>query len=1246
MHLSTGDLLRAAVKEKTDVGLQAQRLMEAGKFVPDPLVIGLIREAIKTDACKYGFILDGFPRTQAQARALDAVLAGSGEKVTSVINMSVPDHDLVERVTGRLIHRSSGRSYHVTFKPPQVAGLDDITGEPLYQRPDDNEATLRKRLDAFHKQTIPVLLHYRHVTRTIDASVHPDVVTKSAFAAVQGKKQFRQILILLGPPGCGKGTQAPALAARYTLVHLSTGDMLRAAVKAGSAIGKAAQAVMEAGRLVSDNIVVDIIQEAIQHRRCRNGFILDGFPRTVPQARMLDDMLARSGEAVTHVMNLQVPERLLVERITGRWIHKASGRSYHTKFNPPKVPLKDDVTGEALEQRKDDNEITLRTRLAAFRDQTLPILAHYHHSSIARSVDASLAPAQVTPALFKAVRGHQGRRVVLLVDPGGKSAQVQLLCQRYSLAHLSLDALLRDESQSNTEVGNRIMAAIAQDRPPSEDDLCVVLAKAILREECRLGFVLKGYPTSVQQARLLDTILSNSGERVSHVLHFSNTASSPLDDTPSLLAHYSNVTRTLDASQAENLVAKAVLRAMEGQKQFRRIIILTGPPGCGKGTQAPLLAEKYALAHLSTGDLLRAAVKAQTDVGKLAKAVMEAGKLVSDDIVVGIIEEAIKDPRCRAGFILDGFPRTVTQARMLDRMLAGTGEEVSCVLSICVPDTALVERIVGRRIHKASGRSYHVKFNPPKVADVDDVTGEALTKRADDNATTLRSRLKAFHQQTQPILAHYNEIVRSIQGAGSPAATTAGVLAAASLGGEEQRRVHCQFRKIVIVAGAGVDSALAARDIAKKHQLRLIAPSQTLADAPPGSQAADLCRKIQDGEYVSDKAVVALFADALSLEAAPMGCVLEGFPFTVEQAHLLDDMLVQRGESVSAVVHLERGERSEATQDMLRHYSSVVRTVAEAVRDAPGDVVSAAAIAAVDVCPGAYCGVCLQDGVYLHWQRLSPPRGLSASSSSSSSLPLVMIGGTSMVKEDWGDMARQLSSQRTVVIFDNRGVGDSTAAKGSVSLTLSRMASDVFAVVDSAFPDESGRQQFALLGHSLGSFVAQTAFFQDNGVRIKKLILCGTSFHGKANPEFVRAMTEAARLAKTLSKREMYMRTHKLNFSPSWIQAHPAQFQQSVDNLMLRRRPSHVISAQIAAGAQFNARQMLSSVHVPVLIVHGDADEVLDIQGAKDLHSLLPNSTFKSLPNAGHQFWEMDAAATATIDAFLRGGKGPGRARL
>jgi adenylate kinase len=216
------------------------------------------------------------------------------------------------------------------------------------------------------------------------------------------------------------------------------------------------------------------------------------------------------------------------------------------------------------------------------------------------------------------------------------------------------------------------------------------------------------------------------------------------------------------ASVATAELLAELQRRVKCSEQQERHTIFLGPPGSGKGTQAPVIKEEFCMCHLSTGDMLREAVTKGTEMGKQAKAVMDAGKLVSDDIVIGIIEEALKAPECARGFILDGFPRTVPQAEKLDKILAKSGKKIDSVVNLAVNDDVLVKRVTGRLIHAASGRSYNIHFNPPKKAMTDDVTGEPLMKRGDDTEEKLKTRLEEFHNKTKPILNHYKSVAHNI----------------------------------------------------------------------------------------------------------------------------------------------------------------------------------------------------------------------------------------------------------------------------------------------------------------------------------------------------------------------------------------------------------------------------------------------------------------------------------------------------
>ena len=213
-------------------------------------------------------------------------------------------------------------------------------------------------------------------------------------------------------------------------------------------------------------------------------------------------------------------------------------------------------------------------------------------------------------------------------------------------------------------------------------------------------------------------------------------------------------------------------------------LILLGAPGAGKGTQASFICKQFSIPQISTGDMLRAAVKAGTPLGVAAKTVMDSGGLVSDDIIIGLVKERITQPDCASGFLFDGFPRTIRQADAMRE----AGVALDVVLEIDVPEEAIIDRMSGRRVHMASGRSYHVKFNPPKVEGVDDVSGEPLIQRDDDKEETVRKRLQVYQSQTRPLVDYYGQWAASgsagapryarISGTGSVEEITARVMTA------------------------------------------------------------------------------------------------------------------------------------------------------------------------------------------------------------------------------------------------------------------------------------------------------------------------------------------------------------------------------------------------------------------------------------------------------------------------------------
>ena len=207
-------------------------------------------------------------------------------------------------------------------------------------------------------------------------------------------------LILLGPPGAGKGTQAHAICARFSIPQISTGDMLRAAIAAGSILGQRVKSIMDAGELVSDNVILELITERLLEPDCKSGFLFDGFPRTIPQA----EALTSNGIALDHVLEIDVSDEEVIRRITGRRIHEASGRVYHVVFNPPEVEGKDDQPGEMLVQRVDDVKETVKERLKVYHDQPRPLVEYYRDSTVRYSKIRGTGSVQdITKNVFEAL---------------------------------------------------------------------------------------------------------------------------------------------------------------------------------------------------------------------------------------------------------------------------------------------------------------------------------------------------------------------------------------------------------------------------------------------------------------------------------------------------------------------------------------------------------------------------------------------------------------------------------------------------------------------------------------------------------------------------------------------------------------------------------------------------------------------------------------------------------------------------
>jgi len=218
--------------------------------------------------------------------------------------------------------------------------------------------------------------------------------------------------VLLGPPGSGKGTQSPRLKVAYNVCHLATGDLLRAEIGSGSALGAEIKGVIDQGKLVSDDLVLRMVADNLDKPECKNGFLLDGFPRTIGQAEKLDTMLVERRQPLESVVEFSIDDSLLVRRICGRWFHLQSGRSYHEEFHPPRVPGRDDLTGEALVRRNDDNAEVLKKRLEQYHNLTSPLVEYYKARGLHNKVDASQSANTVfaeIQKIFTAAKGFSER---------------------------------------------------------------------------------------------------------------------------------------------------------------------------------------------------------------------------------------------------------------------------------------------------------------------------------------------------------------------------------------------------------------------------------------------------------------------------------------------------------------------------------------------------------------------------------------------------------------------------------------------------------------------------------------------------------------------------------------------------------------------------------------------------------------------------------------------------------------------
>ena len=407
-HLSTGQVLRENRIQQTALGILTRKYVERGQLVPNVIVNAMIEEAVRKLGPEQGLLLDGFPSTLYQARFLDELFHATGRRLDAVLWLQIPEAVVFERAARR--------------EPP---------------RPDDRPEILHHRLRVFHRTTGPVLDFYRKAKRLVylDATGSIEAVSGAVAAVLEqikagsfqaaladhqnrflddlltepvpGKITVSQPsldLIVMGAPGSGKGTHASFLASQFAIPHIATGNLFRENLGEGTLLGKIARAYIDRGELVPDDVTESMIRERLSRADAKDGFVLDGFPRTLPQCKALDEIMAQLNRKIDSVIFLVVPDEEIVNRIAGRWLCPLCQSPYHLEYHPPKKPNTCDRDGSPLYRRDDDIPDTVRARLKIFRGQTLPVIEYYRQANLLFEVPGSGEVAQVDGLLLAVMK--------------------------------------------------------------------------------------------------------------------------------------------------------------------------------------------------------------------------------------------------------------------------------------------------------------------------------------------------------------------------------------------------------------------------------------------------------------------------------------------------------------------------------------------------------------------------------------------------------------------------------------------------------------------------------------------------------------------------------------------------------------------------------------------------------------------------------------------------------------------------
>lgn len=437
LHLDTGELFHENLVNHTAVGFLAKRYLSKGTLVPDEVVDAVVAERLwHMDTGHGGVLFDGFPRTVSQAQFLDDYIQELDQHLDAVIYLNILDGHIEDRLLKRLVCPNCHLPYHPDFNPPQEEDICDACGVELSKRPDDIPEMLRVRQRAFRSVVKPLLDYYQssHRLFIIDAEGSIEEVSTRIIDTVETikrkesrttseadiehvktvaappppstrkpQKKTKLNLILVGAPGSGKGTQAEKLRNEFQLAHIATGDLFRENLKNKTDLGKLAKSYMDRGALVPDEVTEAMVEDRLSREKPDSGFILDGFPRTLPQAKALTEIMEHIHRHLDGVLYIKVADAAIETRLGGRRVCRQCQTPYHLEFKPSAKEGICDACGGELYQRDDDNPATIHSRLETFHQQTAPIINFYKDAGLLIEIEGEGDVSTVTTSTMAAV---------------------------------------------------------------------------------------------------------------------------------------------------------------------------------------------------------------------------------------------------------------------------------------------------------------------------------------------------------------------------------------------------------------------------------------------------------------------------------------------------------------------------------------------------------------------------------------------------------------------------------------------------------------------------------------------------------------------------------------------------------------------------------------------------------------------------------------------------------------------------